>query len=115
MKKDKKRKLLRSDKVFLTVIALLAALLPVTMVFSQATLSKSNIEVEKARHKVKKQKNDNQSLSMQVDELASLSNIQGIAKEYGLSYNNDNIIVINNWFTTMFCMEDYYEKKEQHN
>ena len=46
------------------------------------------------RSKVEKQANSNQSLSMQVDELASLSNIQDIAKEYGLSYNNDNIIVI---------------------
>lgn len=96
MKKNKKKRLMRSDKIFLTLIVILAVILPVMLVFSQATLSKSNIEVEKVRHKVKKQKNDNQSLSMQVDELASLSNIQGIAKEYGLSYNNDNIIVINN-------------------
>lgn len=96
MKKNKKKRLQKTDRIFLTLIAIFAALVPVTLVFSQATLSKSNIEVEKARHKVKKQKNDNQSLSMQVDELASLSNIQGIAKEYGLSYNNDNIIVINN-------------------
>ena len=28
---------------------------------------------------------------MQVDELASLSNIQKVANELGLSYNNDNI------------------------
>jgi len=54
------------------------------------------IEVEKLKSKVDKQENSNQSLSMQVDELASLSNIQDIAKSYGLSYNNDNIIVINN-------------------
>ena len=39
-------------------------------------------------------KEENESLSMQIDELASLSSIQDIAKEYGLSYNNDNIIVI---------------------
>ena len=96
MKKNKKRKLLKSDRIFLTIIVLLAVLLPVMLVFSQATLSKSNIEVEQIRHRVKKQRNENQSLSMQVDELASLSNIQGIAKEYGLSYNNDNIVVINN-------------------
>ena len=31
---------------------------------------------------------------MQINELASLSNIQDVAKTYGLSYNNDNIIVI---------------------
>ena len=75
---------------------MLTVCVPISMVFSKATLSKSNIEVEKIRSKVEKQQNANQSLSMQVDELASLSNIQDIAKEYGLSYNNDNIIVIDN-------------------
>ena len=35
-----------------------------------------------------------ENLEMQVNELASLSSIQDIAKSYGLSYNNDNIIVI---------------------
>ena len=82
------------DKLMIFTIIVLGLFVPVSIVFSQATLSKSNIEVEKMRSKVEKQANSNQSLSMQVDELASLSNIQDIAKEYGLSYNNDNIIVI---------------------
>ncbi len=84
------------DKIMVTLVVMLGIFVPVSIVFSQATLSKSNIEVEKLKSKVKKQENANQSLSMQVDELASLSNIQDIAKEFGLSYNNDNIIVINN-------------------
>lgn len=83
------------DKFMILLIILIGVFVPVSVVFSQATLSKSNIEVEEMKSKVEKQSNSNQSLSMQVDELASLSNIQDIAKEYGLSYNNDNIIVIN--------------------
>ena len=31
---------------------------------------------------------------MQIDELASLENIQKIAEEYGLSYINDNIKIV---------------------
>ena len=31
---------------------------------------------------------------MKINELASLSNIQDVAKEHGLDYNNDNIIVV---------------------
>lgn len=85
----------KMDKLMIFIIILLGIFVPVSVVFSQATLSKSNIEVERMKSKVEKQTNTNQSLSMQVDELASLSNIQDIAKEYGLSYNNDNIIVIN--------------------
>jgi cell division protein FtsL len=93
-KKNNADKLRPLDKFMIFIIVLLGIFVPVSVVFSQATLSKSNIEVEKMKSKVEKQTNTNQSLSMQVDELASLSNIQDIAKEYGLSYNNDNIIVI---------------------
>ena len=96
-KNGKNKKSMRVlDKIMVTLVVMLGIFVPVSIVFSQATLSKSNIEVEKLKSKVKKQENANQSLSMQVDELASLSNIQDIAKEFGLSYNNDNIIVINN-------------------
>ena len=97
MKKTiKKSRLLPIDKLMISIIVILAICVPVSMVFSSSTLSKSNIEVEKIKDKVAKQEDRNESLTMQVDELASLTNIQGIAKEYGLSYNNDNIIVINN-------------------
>lgn len=95
-KMNKKSRLLPLDKLMILIIVILAVLVPVSMVFSSSTLSKSNIEVERIKNKVAKQESRNESLTMQVDELASLTNIQGIAKEYGLSYNNDNIIVINN-------------------
>ncbi len=94
MTKRKEGKLRALDKMMIFIIVLLGLFVPISIVFSQATLSKSNIEVEKMKDRVDWQANANQSLSMQVDELASLSNIQDIAKEYGLSYNNDNIIVI---------------------
>ncbi len=76
------------------MLAILALATPVIIVYSTATVSSSNVEVERLKQKIEKQENVNSSLSMQVDELASLSNIQNIAKTYGLSYNNDNIIVI---------------------
>ena len=95
-KKNKDGKFQAMDKLMITIIFLLGIFVPVSVVFSHATLSNSNIEVERMKSKVEKQESSNQSLSMQVDELASLSNIQDIAKEYGLSYNNDNIIVIDN-------------------
>ena len=95
-KKVKKVKILPIEKFLITIIVILAVIVPIGTVFSKATLSKSNIDVESIKYKVDVQTNRNQSLSMQVDELASLSNIQDVAKNYGLSYNNDNIIVINN-------------------
>ena len=81
IKNKNEGKLRALDKLMIFTIIVLGLFVPVSVVFSQATLSKSNIEVEKMRSKVEKQANSNQSLSMQVDELASLSNIQDIAKE----------------------------------
>lgn len=96
MRTRQKRKYRLKERVLLTIMIILGIFVPTAIVYTQATLSKSDIEVESLKTKVSKQKENNQSLSMQVDELASLSNIQDIAKEYGLSYNNDNIIVIDN-------------------
>jgi cell division protein FtsL len=87
-------KLYKSEKVLLTLVLLFFISSLVVTVFSNAKLSSSNIEVERLKSKIEKQENVNLSLSMQVDELASLSNIQSVAESYGLSYNNDNIIVI---------------------
>ncbi len=92
--KRKNKGILPIENVLITIILILAIFVPISVVFSQATYAKSNIEIEKTNSKVNKQIKINQSLSMQVDELASLSNIQEVAKEYGLSYNNERIIVI---------------------
>lgn len=88
------RKYEKKERKLLTIIVILSVFMCISIVYSQAQLAKSNIEVEKLKSKVDKQKRENESLSMQIDELASLSNIQEVAKNYGLSYNNDNIIVI---------------------
>ena len=92
--KGKKIKFLKGEKFFITLIILLGILSPIITVSSKSILSRSNIELERIKKRVEKQENINESLEMQVNELASLSSIQDIAKEYGLSYNNDNIIVI---------------------
>lgn len=84
----------KGERLMLTLIAIFAMITPITIVYTMASLSSSNIEVEKLKQQIEQQENVNAGLSMQVDELASLSNIQDIAKAYGLSYNNDNIIVI---------------------
>ena len=54
-------------------------------------LSETNNEVEKIRKNIERQELVNQGLSMQIDELASLENIQNVADNFGLSYNNSNI------------------------
>ena len=82
---SKFERLLYSLAIFLLVLA------PVSIVFSKATLAKINFEVEKQKREIAKQKKTNESIAMTIDELASLTKIQKVAEEQGLSYNNGNI------------------------
>lgn len=84
----------RVEKLMLILIMIVAILTPIAIVYTHSTLASTNIDVAILEEKIEEQENINSGLSMQLDELASLSNIQNIAKEYGLSYNNNNIIVI---------------------
>lgn len=93
-KNSKKIRFLKGEKIMYFVIVLVAVLIPISNVFSKALLSETNIEVEKLKTKIDKQTSNNESLSMQINELASLENIQAVAAEYGLSYINDNIKTI---------------------
>ncbi len=90
-KKTTKIKLLKGEKLMYILLVLVMLLIPVGNVLTQALLSKSNIEVEKIKSKISTQEKTNESLDMQINELASLENIKAIADQYGLSYNNDNI------------------------
>jgi len=95
-KTNKKVKLFRIERMLLKTCTILAVLFPVTIVLSKAALSNMNLEVEVLKRQINTQKNSNESLTMKVNELKSLANIDVIAENEGLSYNSDNIIVITN-------------------
>lgn len=97
MKKKKVKKQLKMSKFerFIYTLAIFLVLVsPISIVFSKATLAKVNFEVEQEKKKIEKQQKTNESLSMTIDELASLTKIQEVAQEQGLSYNNNNIRTI---------------------
>lgn len=87
----KKIKLSKFEKLLYTVAVILLLASPISIVFSKATLSKINFEVEKKKDAIEEQAKTNESISMTINELASLTKIQAVAEEQGLSYNNDNI------------------------
>ena len=94
MKKKKVKKHIiigKFEKLIYTFAFLLMLFSPFAIVFLQATLSKVNIEVEQIKNEIKTQEKKNESLSMKINELASLDKIIEVAHEQGLSYNNDNI------------------------
>ncbi len=91
-----KIKLFKGEKFLFFILFMMLIATPMLIVFSKATLTKTNIEVERLKSKITKQTGLNESLYMKINELASLDNIQDIAKAEGLSYNNSNIKTINN-------------------
>ena len=93
-KKQKKIKVLKIEKYIYTLIVIVAIMIPIANVFTKALLSETNIEVEKMENKISRQSGINDSLNMQINELASLDKIQAVANELGLSYNNDNIKLV---------------------
>lgn len=96
MKKQRKKqlKMSKKERFLYTVAVFLLLVSPISIVFSKATLAKINFEVEQQKQKIELQQKTNESISMTIDELASLTKIQEVAEEQGLSYNNDNIRII---------------------
>lgn len=97
MKKTKKRvmKLLPIEKtIYLTGVLCLLSLF-VTKIFVGTKISNLKMNQEKLNYKIESQQKKNESLTMQVNELTSYENVNGVIKEMGLAYNNENIYIIN--------------------
>ena len=94
MKKKKKKGLTKVERFICKSGIFMVILLLVGIVFTSATVSKMNIELQKMNEKVEVQENTNESLAMKINEMASLENIQIVSKNLGLSYNNENIMTV---------------------
>ena len=89
-KKNKKGFEKKLNRVFMC----LSLLLIMGILFGQITLSQMNLEVQRLEKDVQSKKDQNQSLVMKINEMASLDNIQSVSEEASLAYNNDNIRTI---------------------
>lgn len=95
-KKKKLKRKLRGERIIYFTLALILLAIPVCNVYTKAILSESNIALEEMKSDIKEQENINDSLKMEISELASLDTIQTIAAENGLTYQNGNIKVVTN-------------------
>ena len=96
IKNGKKKGMFKGEGlIWLTLVFILLAI-PVVNVYTKAILSESNIALQEVENKIKKQEDMNNSLKMEISELASLDKIQVVAQENGLTYKNDNIKVVTN-------------------
>ena len=87
----KEKKNIKRDKRLFILIVLVLVFSPLLQVITRAKLSEINIDVEKIKTNIEKQEKLNESINMQINELASLDKIRQIADKYGLSYKNNNI------------------------
>ena len=95
MKKNRKKKRFTKLERFLYKSCfVIMFFLILGIVFTSASVSKLNIELQEMNMEVESQEDTNQSLTMKINEMASLENIQIISKNLGLSYNNENIKTI---------------------
>ena len=96
VKVEKRLKMSKFERLLYTLALFLLVISPISVVFSKATLSKINFEVEKQKKEIEAQRKKNESIAMTIDELASLTKIQEVAEQQGLSYNNNNIKSVSN-------------------
>ena len=87
MKRNKKKKKNYRKLMILTMLFVVSY--AILRVFLISTLSKINYDVEKEKKEIATQEKTNESLSMAINELASLTKIEEVAKQQGLSYNNN--------------------------
>ena len=90
----KKNKVYKTEIILVSILSILVVALPLINVYSSAIVTDTNFELEKIKSKIEKQANLNESLDMKISELTGFDKIQQIAEEYGLTYNNDNIKII---------------------
>lgn len=95
-KQSRKRRITKGEVslVFLIVICLVSTF--VLKIFCGASISNLSMNVEKIRYEIDSQSKTNESLVMKVNELTSFDKVKDVVNNMGLTYNNDNVIVINN-------------------
>ena len=86
MKKKKKKgpvKFTKYEKVLFVITGIICLSYPFM-----------NYKLESRKSEIAKQTKNNESLQMKINELASLENLESVAKKMGLSYTNNSIKTI---------------------
>lgn len=94
MRKKKKKGFTKLEKFLYKSCLTISVFMLIGIVFTSATVSKMNIELQNMSKEVESQEDTNESLAMKINEMASLDNIKSVSKDLGLAYNNDNIKTI---------------------
>ena len=95
MARRKKKKKITRGEIFLYTASLLSFVMMLSLkIFCGASIGEMKMNIEETKFKIDQQQKKNESLVMKVNELTSFENVKKVVDEMGLSYNNDNIIVV---------------------
>lgn len=96
MKKTKKKrcKFTKFEKFLFAVTFIISLSYPFMNIFAKSTLSEMNYKLESNKDQIEEQSKNNESLKMKINELASLENLESVAKKMGLSYTSNSIKTI---------------------
>lgn len=93
-KKKKKVKFTKYEVILFLITGIISLSYPFMSVYAKSALSEVNYEVESEREEIEVQNKNNESLQMKINELASLENLESVAKKMGLSYTSKSIKTI---------------------
>ncbi len=90
----RKKGITKGEKVLYLSIVVMLFLFMFVQIYSAASLGNLKMNIEKLNYQISSQEKKNESLSMKISELTAYDNIKGVVSEMGLSYNYENIIII---------------------
>ena len=93
-KRVKKAKITKGERLLYFVIIFAFVFSLGIKTFCGASISEMKMSIEEIKYNIDEQEKTNESLTMKFNELTSFENVDGVVKEMGLAYNNDNIIVV---------------------
>ncbi len=94
MIKNKKKGITKGEKILYSSIVVMLFLVMFVQIYSAASLGNLKMNIEKLNYQITNQEKKNESLTMKISELTAYDNIKGVISEMGLSYNYENIIII---------------------
>ena len=90
-KKKKVNKAVKRERKLYRLFLITTIFLVIGIIYSRASLSKLNLEIQDLNNQIKTESEDNQSLAMKINEMVSLDKIREVSSKQGLKYNNNNI------------------------
>ena len=90
----KKSRITKGEKLLYFSIAIMMFLVVFIKIYSAADLGNLKMSIEKLNYQISTQEKKNESLSMKISELTAFDNVKGVVDELGLSYNYENIMII---------------------